>query len=65
MSDNCMICNEPTPPGHVNVRDRKGTIVGRVCSKHPLKDVILDPMERFDVEVIFEPFGAGTGSGDL
>lgn len=59
MVDDCMVCSKPTLPGHVNVRDFKGNLIGRVCSSHSLKDVILDPQERFDVTVTYAPMGSG------
>lgn len=59
MIDNCLICGRPTPPGHVIVRNRKASPVGRMCSSHTLLEVIMDPMERFDVEVTFAPIGSG------
>lgn len=54
MNENCLLCGSELPPGHVPVWEdgpwdeiRRGS----VCSAHTLKELILDPRERFRVRV--------------
>jgi ribosomal protein L24E len=57
----CLFCGAKEPPGHVLVfpksdasRWGESTAIGRVCSSHTLKEIILQEPERLTVEVIYD-----------
>lgn len=52
----CLFCRAPLPPGRVEVREQLNPWggsrkVGYVCSGHTLAALILDPKERFSVDL--------------
>jgi hypothetical protein len=51
------------PPGHVVIHDLKGvTREGVVCSKHTLLEIVLDPGNRFWLEIIMDRYTGGVNA---
>ena len=55
-TQDCLICGAPQPGGHISVRNAADDeIVGRVCSRHSLKEVVFEQQSRIEVRLRIWP----------
>lgn len=58
----CMVCGLPCAPSHVVVYGSDGHPAGEVCGYHQLREILLDPGDRFQLGLMLVPEGERTPS---